>query len=67
MSHESDVPRRGIGERHAFSPCIESEQRFGSTEWGRIEHALPTRVTDPTDKAITAANKEELLVLIANK
>jgi len=65
--HGSDIPRRGISERHALSLCIESEQRLESTEWCRIEHAIPTRATDSTGKAINTAKKEDLLVLPANK
>ena len=52
----------------ALSPCIEYEQRLGSTEWYGIERALPTRATVPTGKANTTANKEDLsLALPSNQ
>ena len=53
----SDVSRRGIGERHALSPCIEYERRLKSTEWCGVERALPARATDLTGKAITALTR----------
>ena len=56
----------GIGERHALSPGIQSEQRRGSTERCGMERALPTRATDPSGKAITIANQEDLSLALAS-